>query len=300
MCFDHSAALNLPDAVCSGIHHALTLIRTRYDCNEDPANDMSFHCAAHTVGVIRRTGTLLRAMQASAHDFHLGLLAAAFHDTVQNWASSARPDGRVLRGRFAGRNELDSAAEAVAWMRRAGVFCEENFDLVTRAILGTIPDWDVVHQTVSQPNLTHAAPVVVRAVALADLGIAGMDGRPFLETGDRLFREENLDIDAALRRCPTRFGLGSTILEGYKARMLAWTRSQPAFARGSRALLEHDLGNLRGAAREAVRGLFCKFEAAITTAEEAVRVRESLSPWEVARAMGYPVPGVAGIVSVGR
>src|SRR5262249_22130717 len=62
------------------------------------------------------------------------------------------------------------------------------------------------------------------------------------------------------------------------------------FARGRRALLEQDLANLPGAAREAVRNLFSEFETAIRVAEDAVRVREPLSPWEVARAMGYPVP----------
>ena len=105
-----------------------------------------------------------------------------------------------------------------------------------------------------------------------------------------MFQEENLDIDAALRRCSTRLDLDGAVLEGYKARMLTWSRSQPGFARGRRALLEQDLGNLRGAAREAVRNLFCGFETAITISEDAVRAREALSPWGVARAMGYPDP----------
>ena len=284
------AALNLPDPVSGGIAHALTLIRSRYEGNEDPPYNMPFHCVAHTVGVIRRSGALLRAMGASEDELYLGLLAAAFHDTVQGWAPSTTPDGRVLRQRFTGRNEADSAAEAVAWMCRAGVFRGEHYDLVTRAILATIPGWDAEHQTVSQPRLTHEARPVVRAVALADLGIAGMDGLPFLETGDQLFREENLDIDAAQRRCSTRSDLDEVVLQGYKARMLTWSRSQPAFARGRRALLEQNLGNLQGAAREAVRSLFCEFGTAIAVSEDAVRAREALSPWEVARAMGYPVP----------
>jgi hypothetical protein len=282
--------MSLPDPVRGGIRHALTLIRTRYEGNEDPAYDMPFHCVAHTAGVVRRTGVLLRAMRASEDEYHLGLLAAAFHDTVQNWAPSPTADGRVLRQRFTGRNEADSAAEAVAWMRRAGTFREEHYDLATRAILATIPGWDAENQTVSQPQLTHEAPPVVRAVALADLGIAGMDGTPFLETGDQLFREENLDIDAALRRCSRREDLDGAVLEGYKARMQAWSRAQPDFARGRRALLEQDLGSLPGAAREAVRGLFSEFETAITLSEATVRAREALPPWEVARAMGYPVP----------
>jgi hypothetical protein len=282
--------MSLPDLVRGGMDYALTLIRSRYEGNEDPAYNMPFHCVAHTIGVLRRTGALLLAMGTSEDEFPLGLLAAAFHDTVQNWAPSTTPDGKVLRQRFTSRNEADSAAEAVAWMRRAGVFREEHYDLVTRAILATIPGWDAVYRTVSQPQLTHQAYPAVRAVALSDLGIAGMDGLPFLETGDQLFREENLDIDAALRRCRSRADLDGAVLEGYKARMLTWSRSQPAFARGRQALLEQDLGNLQGAVREAVRNLFSEFETAITVAEDAVRTRESLPPWEVARAMGYAVP----------
>ena len=37
------------------------------------------------------------------------------------WAPVTTPDGRVLRRPFTGRNEIDSAAEAVAWMRQAEV-----------------------------------------------------------------------------------------------------------------------------------------------------------------------------------
>jgi hypothetical protein len=229
-------------------------------------------------------------MRASEDELQLGLLAAAFHDVVQNWAPATTADGRLLRRRFTGPNEADSAAEAVAWMCRVGIFSAEQYDLVARAILATIPGWDAEHQTVSQPRLTHETPPVVRAVALADLGIAGMDGLPFLQTGDQLFREENLDIDAALRRCRRRSDLNGAMQEGYKARMLAWSRSQSAFARGRRALLEQDLGNLQGDAREDVRNLFSEFETAITLAKDAVRVRETLPPWEVARAMGYTVP----------
>src|SRR5690349_4983243 len=46
------AAMSLPDPVRGGISHALALIRTRYEGNEDPAYNMPFHCVAHTVGVL--------------------------------------------------------------------------------------------------------------------------------------------------------------------------------------------------------------------------------------------------------
>ena len=283
---------SLPRTVRGGIAYALGLLRSRYESNIDPDDDMPFHCAEHTTGVIRRTGELLRAMGAAEREYQLGLLAAAFHDTVQRWVPVTTPDGEVLRRPFTGRNEIDSAAEAVAWMRQAdGAFGEPEYDLVTRAILATIPGWDAKNGTVSQAHLTADAPVTVRAVALADLGAAGMDGEAFLVTGDRLFREENLDIGRALRRCARRADLNAATLERYKARMLAWSRSEADFVRGRRARLGLELGDLSGSAAAAVRALFGGFQAAIGATEVAVRARERLSPWEVARAMGYSIPG---------
>ena len=109
---------------------------------------------------------------------------------------------------------------------------EQAGTLVNQAILATVPGWDAENETVSQPNLTPNAPAVVRAVALADLGIAGMEPATFVETGDQLFREENLDIARTLRRTGRSGDLPAGTLEGFKARMLAWSRSQPGFVRG--------------------------------------------------------------------
>ena len=74
---------------------------------------MPFHSAEHTAGVIRRTGGLLRGMGAPEKECRVGLLAAAFHDTVQRWVPGPLSDVRVLRRRRTGQNEADSAAEAV-------------------------------------------------------------------------------------------------------------------------------------------------------------------------------------------
>src|SRR5262249_14770986 len=134
-------------------------------------------------------------MSASQEEYDAGVIGAAFHDVVQRWEVNTTPDGRVLRKRFAGQNETDSAAEAVAYLRKTGGFSDAQCDLVTAAILGTVPAWDNDNKTVSQPKVTPDASPAIRAVALADLGIPGMDsGRDYVETGDGLFREENLDI----------------------------------------------------------------------------------------------------------
>jgi len=282
----------LASTVSAGIAHALGLIRSRYEGNSDPENDMPFHCAAHTEGVIRRAGSLLRAMGASETEYQLGLLAAAYHDTVQRWEANAMPDGRVLRKRFTGQNEAESAAEGVAWMQQhgGGVFQPGDAELLTQAIMATVPGWDPANGTVSQPNLSADSPAVLRAVAMSDLGIPGMDGGFYVTTGDHLFREENLDIARAFRRCASRSDLDASVLEGYKTRMLNWCRGQVSFAKGRRARLPIELGNLSGSARSAVEALFSRFDEAISSNEQAAKTREAMSPWEVAGAMGYTIP----------
>jgi hypothetical protein len=287
------AGINARNCIDAGIAYALSLIRSRYETNSDPDNDMPFHCAAHTAGVIRRTGALLRAMDAAEREHRLGRIAAAFHDTVQRWVPRPLSDGRILRSRCTGQNEADSAAEAVGWMLQGSIkdFDEHDGLLVTQAILATVPGWDAANETVSQPNLTPNSPVVVRAVALADLGTAGMEAAAFVETGDQLFREENLDIARALRAANTHPGLPADAIENYKARMLAWSRSQSGFAHGRRARLEIELGNLGSPAKAAVRALFSSFNTSLAAAAESLKAREPRSPWEVARAMGYRIPG---------
>jgi hypothetical protein len=287
---DEQPSCSQPD-ISAGITHALSLIRARFEDNPDPDEVMAFHCVRHTIGVIRRTDALLRAMGATEPECELGMLAAAFHDTVQRWEPNATADGKVMRKRFSGQNETDSAAEAVEWMVNAGGFFRPaDCDLVTQAILATIPGWDAENQTVSQPNLTPDSPPVARAVALSDLGTGGMDGAIFAMTGDQLFIEENLDIARALRSCKTRADLAAAVLERYKERMLVWSRSQVTFVRGRRARLETEMGDLSSTAKDAVRALFSAFDAAITAAAEVVTAREILSPWEVARSMGYTIP----------
>jgi hypothetical protein len=252
---------------------------------------MDFHNVEHTRGVVHRTDNLLHAMGATPAERDLGKIAAAFHDVVQRWQENHTPDGRVLRKRFIGQNEAESAAEAVAWMKGNGADDARAAELVTAAILGTVPSWDGQNMTVAQPNVPADAHPVVRAVALSDLGIPGMDGGlDFVETGDGLFREENLDVARALRGCTSRAHLPADVVEAYKARVVGWARGQVAYARGRRARLPIELGDLNGPARAAVEALFSRFDESIAAAELAVKQRESMPAWDVLRAAGYVVP----------
>lgn len=278
--------------VNEGIAYALTLVGKRYEDNANPEDDLPFHNVKHTEGVIRRTALLLRAMRAEERTIQIGRLAAAFHDTVQNWEPNPGPDGKVMRKRFAGANEAASAAEAVAWMRQyPEVFTTEDCALVTEAIMATVPGWDPEAKTVYQPNLKADSHPVVRAVALADLGTGGIDGRDFAKEGDPLFREENLDIAVAIRNAKSRADVPTDRQEAYKARMLGWSRSQAGFVRGRKQRLELELGNLDAILKDRVRSiLFTSFEKAALAADELVTQRENLPFWEVAREMGYSVP----------
>ena len=58
-----------------------------------------------------------------------------------------------MRKRFVGQNEADSAAEAAAWMQGNGADAR-SVELVTAAIMGTVPSWDAQNMTVEQPNVT--------------------------------------------------------------------------------------------------------------------------------------------------
>jgi hypothetical protein len=282
--------LLLSDLVTRALQAAHQLIQARFGTGAAPDFVLPFHGLDHTRGVVQRAVRLAQAMGATDSDTDLAGIAAAFHDTVQNWEEVTRPDGAVLRRRFAGHNEQASADEAVRWMQRVGGFSASDLQLVTDAILATVPGWNVEYRTVVQPNLHPDSPVVVRAVALADLATAGMEGDAFVHEGDPLFREEQLDIARAVRAAQTRADISLQVQEAYRTRMLQWTTSQTTFASGRKALLSVELGNLTSPARQQTEALFCQFDAAIRASEALVLVRSSLSFWDLADAMGYVIP----------
>lgn len=282
--FQHTNAVEAAAAA------ALDLIQQRYGQGASNDNALAFHGLDHTQGVLRRAVILARAMGATAKEADLAGIAGAFHDTVQNWEENPRADGAVLRRRFAGRNEEDSAAEATRWMRDAGNYTEQDAQLVTEAILATVPGWDPANGTVCQPNLLPTSHLVVRAVALADLAVAGMQGTDFVREGDPLFREEQFDIARAIRGATNRSDIPIETQEGFRKRMLGWSQSQAGFAKGRKARLDAELGELDASAKERVKALFIGFDAAIQASAALVTERSQLSFWEIAEAMGYGIP----------
>lgn len=269
---------------------ALDIIQHRYGAGVANENELAFHGLDHTRGVLDRAVTLARAMGATDEEADLAGIAAAFHDTVQRWEENPRADGAVLRKRFAGQNEKDSAAEAVRWMQDNGNHDTHAHQLVTEAILATVPGWDPANSTVCQPNLQPSSHIVVRAVALADLGVAGMMGKAFVDEGDPLFREEQLDIARAIRSAATRSAIPAETQEAYRKRMLGWSASQAGFAKGRKARLDAELGELDPTLQQQVKALFTGFDTAIAAANDVVTERSALSFWDLAKAMGYIIP----------
>jgi len=275
---------------------ALDLIEKRFGDSSDGENRLAFHNAEHTKGVMRRTESILRAIQkvtvhrVAEKDVVLGRLAAAFHDVVQE-SEEQDKDGKLVRQRFTGRNEKKSADEAITFLEwemkelEGSGFSEEDFAVIEDAIRGTVPDFSVEKKTVIQPNVTEQSSLISRAVALADLGTAGMDGaEAFLREGDALFREENLDITRALKN---REPIEDELKEAYRDRMIEWAKGQPVFALKRQELLEEELRGMPPGADVAIKKLFNTFDESIAEAAKRAEARVSLSFDELALDMGF-------------
>lgn len=292
-----------------GKNEAILAVRERFEDDSDERNRLPFHNRRHTLDVIRRTRALLEAIREGGviteRDVKMGMLAGAFHDTVQRWEESRvkwQENGKevenhekVMRRRFAGENEEASAAEAIAFMDKAveesgdpGLFSEDDKHIVAEAIGATVPGFNPEKGTVIQPNLKEKSSLIAHAVALADLGTAGMDGpEKFAREGDALFREENLDILVVFQKPLDE--IPEDQKEYYRKRMLGWSKFQAVFAAGRRALLEEELRGIPEGVRDNVKKLFSRFDETIESAKKNGERRESMTFEELLRDMEYAV-----------
>lgn len=280
------------------IGKALDLLKERYETRLEEKDNLPFHKVEHTQEVIRRVEAILRTIQeadptlVSDHDVGIGRLASAYHDAVQIWEENRVKDGefeKVLRKRLVGKNEAASGDEAIAFMVKINenkvIFSDNDKVTVQRAIDTTVPDWDVKNETVMQPNLKESSSLVERALALADLATAGMDGsEKFLKEGSSLFREENLDILEAIR---SGDDIPKNKQEYFKKRMVGWLKSQPGFAKGRQARLEAELQPIPEQARKLVTELFDRFEDSIEKSKEVADKAEEMTFEELVKYMGY-------------
>lgn len=292
-------------AIEEGVTAALDTVAKRFETPRDPADRLEFHNTRHTKDVIRRFDAIMDAIRQSDPSLvddrghAMGRFAAGHHDTVQKWepnpivGTNPGEEGliKIMRKRLIGANEAESTKEAIAFMERVNadagdeIFSAEDMAIVGGGHEATIPGFDPKKGTVIQPKLTDQSSIITRAIALADLGTAGMDGKEhYLPEGDALFREENLDIASAVEQPEA---LTDAQKEFFRKRMLGWSQFQATFAAGRRAMLEEELRPLPEPVRKEVEKLFGKFDESIQAAAEQAARRQSLSFEELARDMGY-------------
>ncbi len=295
------------EAVTRGIKVALDNIRRRFQDTRDPdieaakgpdAN-LEFHNETHTQEVMERTRRILEAMGVSERRIRLGELLAAYHDTIQGFQEKKRErDGAMMRDRFISKNEEESANELIAYMKSCpGVFDDEEIGIVLSGIQHTVPDWDIPNKTVKQPTFldsittalgqlldSNSPELVKRALALADLGTAGMDGwEKYIPEGNNIFREENLDFPRLLNDPAHR--------EFLTKRMLSWSQAQVDFAKGRQKLLTTELGGLEPQMAQRVRELFSQFDDSIRAAEAQLEERQKMETFkQLAESFGYTSP----------
>ena len=262
---------------------------------------MPYHGAFHTSRVIDRVGRILRAIQAadpslvSDRDLQLGTIAASFHDVVQQWGENKvgiEDMPALIMNRKTGLNERASALMAKNHMLRineregAELFTSDDMDVVSEAIVGTIPGYDVRLGTVVQPNVDNASSLIAKAVALADLGGPGMDGPDvYLHEGSALFRELNLDLRF---RCDRGVPLPHAYEEATKQRALLWSSSQAVFAQGRIARFQTvELNWLPEHVRGAVEVEFGLYSESVAAAEAAAESRATMSCEEILSDMGF-------------
>lgn len=282
-----------------GQEQALNTVKTRFENNPNPLNNLSYHDLSHTKMVINNTEMILRTIRSvnpllvSEEDIALGKLAAAFHDVVENWESqTTESDGRKMskRKRANGQNETDSALEAVAFMNEINriygkgkeIFSEEDKEKVTGAILVTIPEFK--EGKVIQPGLNPSTAIITRAVALADLGAAGLE-KPerFLNDALALFREDNIDFPDFIKQT----NLSNEIKEQLKTRMIKWLMFQGQFVKSREERLDKDLDGLEEDAKSAVRKLFNHFHDSESIVRETLEKTNKMTFEDLLKMFGY-------------
>lgn len=290
-------------AIEDGIAIALTNVSRRFEHAANPLDNLAYHNTEHTKRVMERTKKILRAMGVGERLVRLGEFIAANHDTVQEYEIQVNEEtGARMRSRFVEQNESVSADEAIAYMlANPAHFDEEDIETVRGAIQATIPKYDLGKKTVVQRQLLdsiriataeqrlmiHEAELVIRALALADLGTAGMDEPDsFVYEGDALFREDNIDVSEALQHPES---LSDAQKAFFQKRMLEWTEGQIAFAKGREAQLDEELGGLPEDMERAIRALFVHFDANIQRAQSKVDRRKLMSFEELVRDFGYEI-----------
>ncbi len=282
--------------VSEAMEYARERVRDSFNSPELEDDELDFHSLVHTDDVIRRVTKILETMAEVApdlvriEDFHRARIAAAFHDLIQKWKEKS-VDGKIIRDRDRGNNELASSDGAIDFLKTLNyknnqeIFTEEDLEGVREAIMVTIPDWNPSLKTVIQRNLSADSSIVTYALALADINSAGIDGgNKFILDGDLLFLEENLDIK---RKMKNPESLLDNEKSSIKDRIMKWGEGQIKFAEGRKIAFVEEIKNLPEKLQEALLSLFNKFDESIAMEKDETVKREKMSFDELMHALGY-------------
>lgn len=291
--------------VKQGISEALSEIRNKFENIEDTQNYLAYHNTKHTTDVIRRVETLSFIFNQTIpkliteHDINLAILAAAFHDVIQQWdakhiiISNGVFQGftKIIRNRHNPDIEFASAHKAISFMENINhkntqpFFSDKDKLLVSEAIKITIPKFDTAKGFIIQPYLTTKTPLIARLVALADLGTAGMDGpEAFLSEADALFREENIDVSDVNKNLDN---LTNCQKHYYRNRVIDWLKRELAFAEGRQNNLLDELNGAPDEAKHKILKLFTAFDESINGIKTTIN-RRTVMPFEkLLIEMGY-------------
>ncbi|MDB5244862.1 MAG: hypothetical protein JWN18_732 [Parcubacteria group bacterium] len=271
------------------INSAKSAIKSQYENVQIP-DRLFYHVWAHTDGVIGRATRIATALKLSTPFVTIVQTAAAKHDEVQLYARDRKVDGRVMRQRAIGANERQSGAAALKFIRQhraaeGAILMDENHLILIEAILTTVPKWNSEYKTVVQPALNRGSHPVTRAVALADLGAAGMDPVQFDAEGPALFIEDNIDVALMLSDARRLVDIPEATQSTIQCRLVQWMATRPQFVQGRRLLLQRELEGLSAPERTSIKLLFSGFEESLHIAEEAPKKFASMSFIDVARCL---------------
>ena len=227
----------------------------------------------------------------------IGILAAAFHDSVQNFTETANdPSGAkgVIRQRDSGQNEKSSVLPLFKYMdeeneKVPGTFTEEDKALAQKMIDVTVPKFE--NGVMIQKNLNETSSELEIALALADIGTAGMGpSEDFIREGNEIFREDNIDIAKAVAELQTGGSIDDTRKENFRSRMIAWSETQPKFAKSREDRFDTDTVGLTEKARHTLKTrVFKHFGRSIELATQKLEERRGLSFEKLLADMGYGI-----------
>ncbi len=253
---------------------------------------LAYHNEDHTFkDVLRRANILLNTIDTalratgkpgiSERDMCSAQLFVAYHDKVMETTIEEKEDGSRIRRRHSPANELNSVVSLTNKMEETNerlgsvLYTAADRRGAASGISVTVPTFQ--EGTVRQLELNNRSPLIAIAIAMADIGGAGMDGpKQLFKEASALFFEDNPDITEKVLAAQLSSAEDSR-KESYKQRIISWFKSQGSFVRGRQECFREELDFLPKEARMAVGNLFNRFDDSIASADSIAAEFERLS-----------------------